>query len=62
MHKLKIAINGYGVIGERVADAVAIQDDMEISGVCEVSPAAGATLTQNHSQHQERSALASSSR
>jgi glyceraldehyde-3-phosphate dehydrogenase (NAD(P)) len=36
MHKLKVAINGCGVIGKRVPDAVAIQDDMEISCVCEV--------------------------
>lgn len=37
MGQLRIAINGYGVIGKRVADAVALQNDMEISGVCEVS-------------------------
>ena len=36
--KVKVAINGYGVIGRRVADAVAKQDDMEIVGVCKVSP------------------------
>ena len=29
----KIAINGYGTIGKRVADAVAIQDDMRLAGV-----------------------------
>jgi glyceraldehyde-3-phosphate dehydrogenase (NAD(P)) len=34
--KQKIALVGYGVIGKRVADAVALQDDMELSGVCEV--------------------------
>lgn len=38
MEKLRIAINGYGVIGKRVADAVSLQDDMEVSGVCDVSP------------------------
>jgi len=31
--KAKVAINGYGTIGKRVADAVAAQDDMEIVGV-----------------------------
>lgn len=36
--KVKVAINGYGVIGRRVADAVAKQDDMELVGVCKVSP------------------------
>lgn len=34
--KIKVAVNGYGVIGKRVADAVSIQDDMELAGVCDV--------------------------
>ena len=34
--KKKIALIGYGVIGKRVADAIALQDDMELSGVCDV--------------------------
>ncbi|MCJ8163378.1 type II glyceraldehyde-3-phosphate dehydrogenase [Pontibacter sp. E15-1] len=34
--KVKVAINGYGVIGKRVADAVRLQDDMELAGVCDV--------------------------
>ncbi len=36
MKKIKVAINGYGVIGKRVADAVKLQDDMELIGVCDV--------------------------
>tara|TARA_R110002096_G_C14632250_1_gene725008 strand:+ start:1148 stop:2170 length:1023 start_codon:yes stop_codon:yes gene_type:complete len=36
MKKQKIALIGYGVIGKRVADAVAMQDDMEITGVADV--------------------------
>ncbi|MGK2862481.1 MAG: type II glyceraldehyde-3-phosphate dehydrogenase, partial [Chitinophagaceae bacterium] len=36
MKKIKVAINGYGVIGKRVADAVQLQDDMELIGVCDV--------------------------
>lgn len=36
MNKIKVAVNGYGVIGKRVADAVTLQDDMELSGVCDV--------------------------
>lgn len=36
MIKIKVAVNGYGVIGKRVADAVAVQDDMELAGVCDV--------------------------
>ncbi|MDP2338707.1 MAG: type II glyceraldehyde-3-phosphate dehydrogenase, partial [Bacteroidota bacterium] len=36
MMKIKVAVNGYGVIGKRVADAVSMQDDMELAGVCDV--------------------------
>jgi glyceraldehyde-3-phosphate dehydrogenase (NAD(P)) len=32
----KVAINGYGVIGKRVADAVRLQPDMELVGVADV--------------------------
>ncbi len=35
--KTRIAVNGYGVIGKRVADAVAQQDDMELAGVADIS-------------------------
>src|SRR4030067_1238901 len=35
---VKVAINGYGTIGKRVADAVAAQDDMEIAGVVKTRP------------------------
>ena len=34
----KIAINGYGTIGKRVADAISLQDDMEVVGVSKMSP------------------------
>lgn len=34
--KVRVAVNGYGVIGKRVADAVALQDDMELIGVADV--------------------------
>lgn len=36
MKKIKVAVNGYGVIGKRVADAVSLQDDMELVGICDV--------------------------
>lgn len=36
MKKIKVAVNGYGVIGKRVADAVILQNDMELAGVCDV--------------------------
>lgn len=35
--KIKVAINGFGVIGRRVADAVLLQDDMELMGVSDIS-------------------------
>ena len=34
--RLRVAVNGYGVIGKRVADAVSAQDDMEIVGIADV--------------------------
>lgn len=33
---VRVAINGYGVIGKRVADAVRLQPDMELAGVADV--------------------------
>lgn len=36
--KIRVAINGYGTIGKRVADAVALQDDMEVVGVTKTKP------------------------
>lgn len=35
-NKIRVAVNGYGVIGKRVADAVALQDDMELAGVADI--------------------------
>jgi len=34
---IRVAINGYGVIGKRVADAVAVQQDMILAGVADVA-------------------------
>ncbi len=34
--KAFVAVNGYGVIGKRVADAVRLQPDMELVGICDV--------------------------
>lgn len=34
--KIRVVVNGYGVIGKRVADAVAAQDDMQLVGVADV--------------------------
>lgn len=35
---IKVAINGYGTIGKRVADAVAAQPDMQVVGVSKTRP------------------------
>jgi len=37
MAKVKVGVNGYGVIGKRVADAVALQRDMKLVGVADVA-------------------------
>lgn len=34
--KIRVAVNGYGVIGKRVADAVALQNDMELVGMADI--------------------------
>lgn len=34
--KIRVAVNGYGIIGKRVADAVRVQPDMELVGVADV--------------------------
>lgn len=34
--KIRVALNGYGVIGKRVADAVASQGDMELVGIADI--------------------------
>lgn len=36
MSKTRVAVNGYGVIGKRVADAVLLQPDMELVGVADI--------------------------
>jgi glyceraldehyde-3-phosphate dehydrogenase (NAD(P)) len=41
-YMIKVAINGYGTIGKRVADAVAAQPDMEVIGVSKTSVSAEA--------------------
>lgn len=41
---IKVAVNGYGTIGKRVADAVAAQPDMEVVGVSKTKPSAEAYL------------------
>ncbi|MBX6378274.1 MAG: type II glyceraldehyde-3-phosphate dehydrogenase [Clostridia bacterium] len=35
--RVRVGVNGYGVIGKRVADAIALQDDMELMGVADVA-------------------------
>ncbi len=40
--KLRVAVNGFGTIGKRVADAVARQPDLELVGVAKTRPGFGA--------------------
>lgn len=35
--KVRVAVNGYGVIGKRVADAVRLQDDLQLAGIVDVA-------------------------
>jgi glyceraldehyde-3-phosphate dehydrogenase (NAD(P)) len=45
MVKTRVAVNGYGTIGKRVADAISKQKDMEVVGVAKTKPDFGATLS-----------------
>ena len=38
MKKVKVGVAGYGVIGQRLADAVTMQEDMELVGVSDLAP------------------------
>lgn len=38
MSKIKVGVAGFGVIGQRLADGVALQEDMELIGVADVAP------------------------
>ena len=44
MSLIRVAINGFGTIGKRVADAVDAQKDMEIVGVTKTGPSFGCEL------------------
>lgn len=35
--KIRVVVNGYGVIGKRVADAVVSQDDMTLTGIADIA-------------------------
>ncbi len=38
MGKIKVAVNGYGTIGKRVAEAIMLQPDMELVGIAKTRP------------------------
>ena len=38
MSKVKVGVVGYGVIGQRLADGVAKQGDMDLIGVVDIAP------------------------
>ena len=35
---IKVGVAGYGTIGMRLADGVAMQDDMELVGIADLAP------------------------
>lgn len=37
MKKIQVGVNGYGVIGKRVADAILLQPDMALVGVADIT-------------------------
>lgn len=38
MKKIRVGVAGYGTIGQRLADGVACQDDMELVGIADLAP------------------------
>lgn len=38
MGKIKVGVAGYGTIGQRLADGVALQEDMELVGIADLAP------------------------
>ena len=38
MDKIKVGVAGYGTIGQRLADGVAMQEDMELVGIADLAP------------------------
>lgn len=42
MGKVKVGVAGYGTIGQRLADGVARQEDMELVGVVDAAPTCSA--------------------
>lgn len=36
-NSIRVAVNGYGVIGKRVADAIVVQDDLALAGVADIT-------------------------
>lgn len=48
MRKIRVGVAGYGTIGQRLADGVALQEDMELVGIADLAPtlfASGAART-----------------
>ncbi len=45
---VKVGINGYGTIGKRIADAVKLQDDMELIGATKTRPSYEARMAVEH--------------
>ena len=41
MSKIKVGVAGCGTIGQRIADGVALQGDMELVGIADLMPGLG---------------------
>lgn len=37
MSRIRVAVNGYGVLGKRVADTVLRQSDIELAGIADIT-------------------------
>ena len=37
MKKIRVGVAGYGTIGQRLADGVAMQEDMELVGIADLA-------------------------
>ena len=38
MRKIRVGVAGYGTIGQRLADGIALQEDMELAGIADLAP------------------------
>ena len=55
MSKIRVGVAGYGTIGQRLADGVAQQEDMELVGIADLAPTLSLrALRERHDRCQRR--------